>query len=138
MAVCEASQPLLQSAFEKVEGSIVSLVVDNFAKGVSEEPGAITIHTRPEFSHRHWDKSDNEVLETVLKAVETQLPGTPLKTRVHRWRFSRVVQSHPERYELSKSPGLLAFAGDGFAGNDIEGAILSGMAAAKAVLSKLR
>jgi len=137
MAVYDTSHELIPSVFEKMEGSVVDLVVDNFSKGVSRTPGAITIHTKSDFSRHNWDRDDADITDLVLAAVEPLLPGQPLETLVHRWRFGRVVRSHPEKFELLKNPGLLAFAGDGFAGNDIEGAIASGKAAAKAVLSEL-
>jgi predicted NAD/FAD-dependent oxidoreductase len=138
MAIYDTSQALLPSGFAITDNSTIALIVDNFSKGVSFEPGAITINTTPEFSQDHWDTGDSDILEQVLRVVREQLPDEPHMTRVHRWRYSRTIKSHPARFKLCEKPGLLVLAGDGFSGTDIEGAALSGLAAAEATLSKLR
>jgi predicted NAD/FAD-dependent oxidoreductase len=137
MALYETSQPMLGSSFAKIDSSLVALIVDNFAKGVSPEAGAVTFHSTREFSERNWDAPHDEIAAQLLKGARTWLPQTPVLSTVHRWRYSRAILPHPERYELVDAPGLLAFAGDGFSGTDIEGAALSGIAAAEAILSKV-
>lgn len=138
MALYETSQAILPSCFVKLDNGPVALIVDNFAKGVSPEAGAVTFHTTREFSEKNWDASDDEISAQVLEAARARLPQTPVLSTVHRWRYSRTIISHPEKYELVDAPGLLAFAGDGFSGTDIEGAALSGIGAAEAILSKVR
>ncbi len=138
MALYETSQSMLPSSFVKIDHSPVALVVDNFAKGVSPEAGAITFYATREFSERNWDAPDHEIAAQVLEAARACLSKTPVFSTVHRWRYSRAVLSHSEKYELAEEPGLLAFCGDGFSGTDIEGAALSGIGAAEAILSKVR
>jgi predicted NAD/FAD-dependent oxidoreductase len=138
MALYDTSQPILPTCFVQIDDSPVALIVDNFAKGVSLEAGAVTFHTTREFSERNWDASDDEISVQVLEAARSCLPQKPVLSTVHRWRYSRTIISHPEKYELVEEPGLLAFAGDGFFGTDIEGAALSGIGAAEAILSKIR
>jgi predicted NAD/FAD-dependent oxidoreductase len=68
-------------------------------------------------------------------AAQAYLPHRVLASQLHRWRYSRCTAPHPEPYLLLDKPDLLVFAGDGFGGRDIEGAVLSGIAAAEAILA---
>ena len=59
------------------------------------------------------------------------LSGSILDWQVHKWRYSQPVHSYPERY--LQVPGWLPlyFSGDAFGGPRVEGAVLSGLAAAE-------
>jgi len=138
MAGYDTSEPILALEFSYPDNGPVSLIVDNYVKLVSPVPGALTFHTRPDFAEEHWDASDDEITRRILQATPDLVPSSPRLTRVHRWRYSRTSQSHPDACVVVDSPGPLAFAGDGFAGEDIEGAMLSGLAAAEAILARLR
>ena len=138
MCAYDTSEPIIPSTFvHMVDGPIV-VAVDNFAKGVSPRAGAITLLTTPEFSRSHWEVSDSEIVSRILSAAKAVLPANPMSTRVHRWRYSRTAKSHPDTYSLVAMPEIIAFAGDGFGRRDLEGAALSGLAAAGAVLEALR
>ena len=58
------------------------------------------------------------------------------KIQVKRWRYSGPVTPFPERYAVAAAhPGMLLFAGDGFGDSKVEGAFLSGLAAAERLLN---
>jgi predicted NAD/FAD-dependent oxidoreductase len=137
MLILDVSGAVLESGFVQPGEGPVTLLVDNYVKGVSESPGALTIHTTADFARADWARTNEEVSEQVLRAARHWLPVDPVSTVVHRWRYSRCTRPHTDSHVLVDHPGPLAFAGDGFAGEDIEGAALSGIAAAKAVTARL-
>lgn len=113
----------------------IAWIADNQLKGISAEP-AVTIHATHAFSLKHWEQDRQESGRALLDAAQEWL-GTGIKTfQVHGWRYSKPM--HVEESPcaiLSQSPPLL-LAGDAFAGPRVEGAALSGWAAAKAVLER--
>ena len=109
-------------------------LADNGLKKISPEPGTLTIHAGPEFSEAYWSADEPTAISAMLAALPFALDTAPVMTRLHRWRFSQPVATHPERVVMEMSPGPLAFAGDAFGGARIEGAVLSGLAAADALL----
>jgi len=112
----------------------IAWVADNQKKGTSPEP-AITLHASPEFSLKNWERNKHEVGRELLEAVAVHL-GAPVKEfQVHGWRYSRPISEETGgAFPLSSEPPLL-LAGDAFAGPKIEGAVLSGWAAARALLA---
>ena len=56
--------------------------------------------------------------------------------QVHRWRYSRPVCTADNPYLFFSSPAPLVFAGDAFVHPSVEGAALSGMAAADYLLKE--
>jgi predicted NAD/FAD-dependent oxidoreductase len=63
--------------------------------------------------------------------------GSPVTHwRYHRWRYSQPVQTFPARcYGIATAPPLV-LAGDAFGGPRVEGAFLSGVAAARWLLAR--
>ena len=55
--------------------------------------------------------------------------------QVHRWRYSQPTVLHEESFLVAEGVPNLVFAGDAFAGPKIEGAALSGLSAAEAMLA---
>ncbi|MEJ7820622.1 MAG: hypothetical protein WKF44_10000, partial [Rubrobacteraceae bacterium] len=58
------------------------------------------------------------------------------ETSLHRWRYSWVTESHPEPYLATPDGPPLVFCGDGFGQPKVEGAALSGLAAADYLLGR--
>ena len=118
--------------FAPTQGPI-AWIADNQMKGISEEP-AVTIHATDAFSVAQWDRDRDETARVLLAAAEKWLGVGIQSFQIHGWRYSKPKQTDPLRYAVvSLSPPLL-LAGDAFAGPRVEGAALSGWAAAEAVI----
>lgn len=109
-------------------GEPLHIVVDNYLKGVSRRPGAITIHAGPVFSREFYNAPDAEVIAPLLEAAAPWLTTPRERVEVVRWRYSHPVRVHPERC-VGVEELRLCFAGDAFGGPRVEGAVLSGIAA---------
>jgi len=109
-----------------------SWVADNVAKGVSRLPAA-TFHTRPDLAAERFE-DDPVRLTTDLTAAARSWLGSAeiLHVEVHRWRYAIPDAPYPERC-LATADGRIVLAGDAFGGPRVEGAFLSGVAAARAV-----
>lgn len=115
-------------------GEPVRWIADNHRKGISPgSNGALTIHAGTDYSRQNWKTSARRVTEELLAAVAPWLGTTPVQTHLHRWRYSQPISVYPERCLTVKSPAPLVFAGDAFGGPRVEGAVLSGLAAASAL-----
>ena len=112
----------------------IAWIADNQIKGISSEP-ALTIHATHAFSMEQWDCDRKECGRTLLAAAAEWIGESSVMTfQVHGWRYSKPLS-------VDKSPCLLAYhspplviAGDAFAGPKVEGAALSGWAAAEMIL----
>ncbi len=121
-------------AVQRSDGPII-WIADNRRKGISPDQTLITVHAGPSASHQLWPMPDWEItvaLEAGLrpfKDVNSEVGGAVL----HRWRYATPAVNQTERYlQAAGLPGLF-FAGDAFGGPRIEGAALSGLAAAQAI-----
>jgi hypothetical protein len=111
----------------------VSWAADNAAKGISERP-ALTLHCTPEFSREHYDDTDEGVIRAVGRDLTSA--GHPLAEVIHegfelkRWRYARSRTPVGDGAVASAEADRLVIAGDAFVGPRVEGAALSGYAAA--------
>ena len=106
---------------------VFSWIGDNQAKGISAIP-AVTFHANPAWSLAHWDDSLDEGQAILTQAAQRYLGSANiLVSEYKKWRFATPRKIWPESYF---AVGSLVFAGDAFAGPKVEGAVLSGLAAA--------
>jgi predicted NAD/FAD-dependent oxidoreductase len=117
-------------------GEPIAWLADNYRKGVSPVPGAITVHAGTDFSVNHWEADDSIAKRLLLEAADPWLGETVLDSRVIRWRYSKPNWLHPDPFLSLSGDAPLIFAGDAFAGPRVEGAALSGLAAADFLLSR--
>ena len=112
---------------------VFSFIGDNAAKGISDAP-ALTFHANPEWSLANFDLTNREIHDALLAAATPWL-GTTVVTssEMKKWRFANPKKMWPDACWVDDS-GTLAIAGDAFAGPRVEGAALSGLAAAHALL----
>ena len=97
---------------------------------------ALTLHTRSEVATARWGQDDDALTVDLVRAASPWLGGAEiLDAGLQRWRYATPVEPHPEAC-LVRADGGLVFAGDGYGGPRIEGAFLSGRAAAEAVLDR--
>ena len=126
-------------ALQQPDDPTFTFIADNAAKGVSDVP-AVTFHCAPELSADLWAGDDGAVLAAVHTELRAYLGGAAVtEVQVKRWRYAGPVDPRPEPcLVVTDSPGPLVVAGDGFAGSKVEGAFLSGLAAAETVLKAAR
>ncbi len=111
-------------------GEPIAWLADNYLKGISPSVGAITIHAGPEFSQAHWNDADDSIMDTLIQAAGDWISQNVASFRVVRWQYSKPLWIHSEPYVVVAAPEPLVFVGDAFAGPRVEGAALSGLAAA--------
>jgi len=126
---------LKQQAFVSASGALqspddfFSFVCDNMRKGTSVTP-SMTFHVEPGVSAKHYDQSEAELRALMLEHATAYFPiDDMIEAHVKKWRyatprntFNAPCWSHPHL--------PLVLAGDAFDGPRIEGAALSGLAAA--------
>jgi renalase len=111
---------------------VFSFIGDNSAKGISATH-ALTFHANPEWSRTHFDLELDEIHSLLLTAARPWLGDAKiLESQPKKWRFATPRTTWPEPFWIDPS-GTLALAGDAFAGPKMEGAALSGLAAAQAL-----
>ena len=110
----------------------VDWLSDNQVKGISALP-AITLHATSNFSEKNWDVEDTLWAPGLLESVEGILEAKVSKWVSHRWGFAKPVQTFGATFFHQPELGL-TLAGDGFGGERIERACLSGLEAAGAIL----
>ncbi len=119
--------------FTPADGPI-AWIADNKLKGISAEP-AVTIHATHAFSLEHWDRDREESASALLDAAAPWLGAGITTFQVHGWRYSKPMRVDQVPCVLVSQSPPLVLAGDAFAGPRVEGAALSGWAAAEAILS---
>ena len=136
MAVLNGKSNIPQPGLVRPESGPVAWIADNQAKGISAI-SAVTIHATPAFSLEHQDDDRQKVGQYLLEVAAPWLGSETAEFQIHAWRYARPrhEQDHPCLI-LNQSPSLLV-AGDAFGGPRVEGAALSGWAAAE-VLKELK
>ena len=102
---------------------------DNHQKGISNHP-AITIHATPEYSLANWDRDRLEVAAELIAAAAPWIGGEVQEFQAHGWKFSRPIQTDECGCLVVNQAPLMIMAGDAFSAPRVEGAALSGWAAA--------
>jgi renalase len=111
-----------------------TFIGDNRRKGISAVP-ALTMHTDPAWSKAHWDTDRVGTHDALLALAAPWLGGARIvDSQVKRWRFATPKAIWPEPCWRPDSGAPFVLAGDAFAGPKVEGAILSGAAAARSLM----
>ena len=123
----------------QIKGEPLDWIGDNQRKGISEAP-AITVHAGPGWSREHFEADEAQVTDSLLRFAGNQLGfdliPRVIETSLTRWRYSWVSRPHPEPYLVASVTPPLLFAGDAFGAAKVEGAALSGLAAADQLLGR--
>lgn len=138
---CVALMVLLEDAADipepggmQIKGEPLNWISDNERKGVSEAP-SLTIHAGPKWSREHFGDPDEETTAALLdaagEALGRNVASHAIATSLARWRYSWVTRNHSERFFVGAEHPPLVFAGDAFGEPKVEGASLSGLAAAE-------
>ena len=108
-------------------------IADNKAKGISPVP-ALTFHFSPTFSAERFDDDLDAIHAAMLERARPWLGSAGIiDSQPKKWRFATPRASFPDRCWIVPG-GEVVLAGDAFDGPKVEGAALSGLAAARAVL----
>jgi renalase len=125
----------------QVKGEPLDWIGDNRRKGISEAPG-ITIQAGPVWSREHFEADEAEITASLLafagERLGSDLSSRVVQTSLSRWRYSWVTQSHLDSCLVAAHEPPLLFAGDAFGEAKVEGAALSGLAAADRLLGHKR
>lgn len=122
----------------QIKGEPLDWIADNLRKGISEVPG-ITIHAGPQWSRSRFEDDEAEITQRLISLAGDRL-GTDLtlsvaETSLTRWHYSWVTNSHSEPCLVASEDPPLLFCGDAFGQPKVEGAALSGLAAADHLLA---
>ena len=111
----------------------LAFVTDNSRKGVSDHP-CLTIHLSNTLSSDLWTAHDDEVLARTRELTALHLgKASIVDATVIRWRYAGPVEVDPDRCILFGDAPIVALAGEAFGDPKVEGAFLSGLAAADAL-----
>lgn len=119
-----------------LDDGAIGWMADNGHKGTSEVP-SLTIHSTSAFAMEHLEDEPEAWVDLLLDAAQPFLESRVVSATGHRWRYAEPASVlDVGSIVLEKSPPLV-LAGEVFAGAKVEGAALSGLSAARAVLDLL-
>ena len=123
----------------QIKGEPLDWIGDNKRKGISGASG-ITVHAGPKWSRSHFEDGESEVIDSMISFAGDRLGGdlapAVFETSLARWRYSWVTNPHPEPCLVASDNPPLLFCGDAFGQPKVEGAALSGLAAADHLLGR--
>ncbi len=123
-----------------VQNSPIRWIARNHTKpGRNPDLETLVVHASAAWTQQHMDESKEEVERLLVAALKESLGVEKLdivERTLQRWRYAIPTQSVPRSYLANASETILA-CGDWGAGSRVEGAFLSGIAAAGAVLRSL-
>lgn len=132
MAVLDGPSNIPVPGALQIQEEPIAWLADNQQKGISPQ-SAVTIHAGPAFTREYLEADLTEVGQVLLAAAEKWLGSSVVTFQVHRWLYSQPIHPYPARMLRVDVPAPLVFAGDAFDGPRVEGAALSGLAAAQAL-----
>lgn len=100
------------------------------------------IHSSADFAQRYFESADlqqvgQQILQNAASTLNLQWLNNPQWMQVHRWRYAFPKTPIKQSYLAAETPLPLVCCGDWCGGNLIESAMLSGIAAAEYINSKL-
>lgn len=117
-------------------GAALSWVARNNSKPGRDAAESWVLHGSHAWSEENLELSEYDAGSLLLSAFR-DITGCetlePIDCTAHRWRFAGPIEPHPDRY-LQNVAGTLTACGDWCGGPRVEGAYLSGLAAADATL----
>ena len=132
LALTETSQ-LPAPGYLRFKNGPIASIADNQQKNVSNLPG-LTIVASPEFTREHFERSPEQIKNLLLTEVKDYIAGEIEAYSVQRWRFSHPTKTYPDSFFQLATEQPLLLAGDAFGGPRVEGAFLSGLKAAQALI----
>lgn len=118
----------------QLDEGVIAWIGDNTMKGISPERRAVTIHASAQFSREHLEDDLTEVGQILADAAQPFLLADIIHFQTHRWRYATPTTTYDAPYYMLDQPEPVVLAGDVFGGPRVEGAALSGLAAAQKIL----
>jgi predicted NAD/FAD-dependent oxidoreductase len=117
----------------------VTWIGDNHQKGISPNGIVVTVQASEDYSRQLWDAPDERILNALLTDLRIFMDERVhiREAQLKRWRYSRPLNPLDELCMVVDIEQPLILAGDAFGGARVEGAALSGLAAADAMLHLL-
>lgn len=123
-----------------VEASPLAWIARDSSKpGRKSQPETWVLHASRDWTQANLEADATEILPRLLHAfweASGMQPSEPLAAVAHRWRYAISDEPHTDRCLFDPATRLAA-CGDWCSGPRVEGAFLSGMAAAGVILSSL-
>ena len=123
-----------------LHGSFISWAARNSTKpGRNRDAEHLVIHANPEWTEKHWEDDPDEVSQAMVSEfwkVTGISPVPVIHLQSHRWKYAIPVDPSEARCFADDSAVTIA-CGDWASGSRVEGAFLSGMAAAGRILGTL-
>ncbi len=117
----------------------LSWISDNRRKGISDVL-VLTAQASAVYSQQLWERTDSEIASALqvdlLPIIGEQ--SRIVEMEIKRWRYAQVTSTYRARFLMAEGQPNLVFAGDAFGGPRVEGAVLSGLAAGRALAAALR
>lgn len=133
IAVLEGPAIVPAPGYFRPERGPIEWIADNTQKEVSAGNVALTIHARADFSRHYLEAPKEDLAGILLEGAKIWFGGRVIAWQLHRWKYARPVTGAGPICLFSYQPAPLAIAGDAFGGPRLEGAFLSGLAAAERI-----
>lgn len=118
----------------RVQGRVISWISDNTQKFINSSQSSLTIHTNSSFTDKYLEAPHDEIARIVLDEAKEWLGSKVVQWQVHRWKYSKPIGFVGVPCVTFGEPTDLVLCGDYMQPPcGIEGSVLSGLAAAKAL-----
>ena len=115
----------------------VTWITDHLVAGTSTRP-ALTIHAGAGYSRERFEADATVVREEVVELAAPLLGTTARAVHLHRWRYATPTAALGDAPLVDRIGDVpFAVAGDAFRGGRVEGAALSGLDTAEALIAAL-
>ena len=134
LGILDRSSRLLHPGAVTHPADYIDWLSDNQVKGISDRP-ALTLHASAEFSDRNWEAPMEEWAPDLISSAQEVLGAEVISLVSHRWGFAKPLQTFGATHYHQPTIGL-TLAGDGFGGERVERAVISGLDAAAAIIEE--
>jgi renalase len=119
----------------RVQGEVISWISDNTQKFNNSSQSSLTINTNSSFTNKYFEAPHDEIARIVLDEAKEWLGSKVVQWQVHRWKYAKAIGFVGLPCVTFGEPTDLVLCGDYMQPPcGIEGSVLSGLAAAKALL----
>lgn len=137
-AVLEGPSGLPGPGAIRVDDGPIAWITDNQMKGISPSIPAVTIQGTQRFCEARKQEPDEDTGQLLVTAAAEFLKSPVRTYKTHTWTHGAPSSTRLDSYYVVDGRAPLYFAGDAFAGGRIEGAAVSGIASALAIVDRMK